>query len=153
MARLIVRRVLRGASVAEAEALWHDLGRRASFVDGFSRPDRAEGDWPHVGSRIVWGAPGTGRERVVEQVVAYEPGELQVAAVEDAETAGTQTVRFAPRDGGCEIVVEFQYRCKREGLAGALADLVLFRRRLRLSLERTLARYAIELAADRELRS
>lgn len=153
MPTISARRILRGASVGEAEALWYALARRPAFVDGFASLDVVEGEWPQAGSRIAWTTPPGGRARVVERVTAYAPGSAQVAAVEDAELRGTQTVRFTPAGDGCEISVELSYRVKREGAAGALADLIHLRRGLRASFERTLARLAIELAAERELHS
>ncbi len=53
MARVDAVVHLRGASVGETEALWFDLERRPSFVEGFAHADRTEGRWPEVGSRVV----------------------------------------------------------------------------------------------------
>jgi uncharacterized membrane protein len=153
MAAVGGRRVLAGASVADAEALWYDLGRRPSFIDGLARIERADGDWPAAGGRVVWSSPPGGRNRVVERVVSYEQGVTQRATVEDADIRANQTVRFAQRPEGCEIALELDYRPKREGPAGALTDAIFIRRRLRASLQRTLARFEIELAFERELRS
>jgi Polyketide cyclase / dehydrase and lipid transport len=147
------RRFLTDASAGEAEALWYALARRPTFIDGFARLDVGDDAWPQAGSRIVWSSPPSGRGRVVERVTALEPGRSQSAAVEDGEMWATQTVRFEPRAAGCEIVLELSYRLKREGLPGALADVIYFRRRLRASVARTLSRFAIELAAERELHS
>ncbi|MGH2840603.1 MAG: SRPBCC family protein [Solirubrobacteraceae bacterium] len=153
MATVSARRTLAGASITEAEALWYALERRPTFVDGFARPDLLHGDWPQVGSRVVWSSPAGGRGRVVENVTDYEPGASQAVAVEDGDLRGTQTVRFERHGADCVIALELSYRVKREGIAGALADAVYLRRRQRASLERTLARFAIELAAERELHS
>lgn len=153
MATISARRTLAGARVGEAQALWYALERRPTFVDGFARLHSIGGDWPGAGSRIVWSSPAGGRGRVVEKVTAYEPGVLQAAAVEDADVRGTQVVRFHVHGEDSQIELRLDYRVKRDGLAGALADVIYLRRRLRTSLERTLTRFAIELAAERELHS
>jgi hypothetical protein len=153
MSTVSARRLLADASVAEAEALWYALERRPTFIDGFARLDVAEGGWPQPAGRIVWSSPPSGRGRVVERVTAHEPGASQAASVEDGGMWATQTVRFAARGEACEITLELDYRLKREGVAGVLADVIYFRRRLRASIERTLTRFAIELAAERELHS
>jgi Polyketide cyclase / dehydrase and lipid transport len=153
MATVSATRALAGARAAEAHALWFALDRRPAFVDGFARLDVVEGDWPQAGSRIVWSSPVGGRGRVVEHVTGYEPAAAHTAVVEDGELTGTQTVRMHPIGDGCQITLELTYRLKREDVAGVLADLIFIRRRLRESLRRTLARFAIELAAERELHS
>jgi uncharacterized membrane protein len=153
MPTVSARCTLAGARVAEAEALWYALERRPAFVDGFTTVDVLEGDWPNAASRLVWSSPPGGRGRVVERVAAHEPGASQSAAVEDAELRGTQTVRFGAPGESCHVTLELDYALKRDGVAGALADLIYVRRKLRASLQRTLARFAIELAAERELHS
>ncbi len=153
MSTVSARRTLAGTSVGEAETLWHALERRATFIDGLARFDLLHGEWPQVGSRILWSTQAGGRGRVAEHVTAYEPGVLQATSLEDGEVRGTQTVRFHVHGDDCLIELALDYRVKRDGIAGALADLVYLRRRRRASLERTLVRFAIELAAERELHS
>jgi polyketide cyclase/dehydrase/lipid transport protein len=150
MRRIAVRRVLPGADVAQAEALWHDLDRWPGFVDGFASVGRLEGEWPQPGTRLVWDSRPGGRGRVVENVVAHEPGAVTVR-VEDPQLHGTQTVRFAPLGQGCEIALELAYELKRPGFGGVLTDVFFVRHALRESLRRTLGRFAIELQADRDL--
>jgi hypothetical protein len=71
--------------------------------------------------------------------------------VEDAQLRGTQAVAFEARDDGCRMTLELAYELKRAGFGGVLTDLFFVRHALRESLRRTLERFAIELAADREL--
>jgi hypothetical protein len=153
MATVAARRALTGACAAEAQALWFALERRAAFVDGFVALDVVEGDWPDAGSRIVWTSTAGGRDRVVERVTGYDPSVSQTAVVEDSQLTATQIVRFETTGEDCQIVLELSYRLKRGDIGGALADVIFIRRRLRESLQRTLARFAIELAAERELHS
>jgi hypothetical protein len=147
------RQPLPGASVDEAQALWLDLDRWPAFVDGFRAIARREGNWPHTGARIVWDALRNGRGRVVEQVTDFEPGVTQLVRVEDPQLRGTQRVRFAAYEGGCEISLELDYALKEPGIAGRLTDVLFVRRALGDALRRTLRRFAVELEADRAVRS
>jgi hypothetical protein len=151
MRTVTARRVLPGAGVADAEALWSDLRRWPGFVDGFGSLARVEGDWPRPGARVVWDSRPGGRGRVVERVEAHEPAASQRVRVEDAQLRGTQAVAFAALERGCEMTLELSYELKRPGFGGVLTDLFFVRHALRESLRRTLERFAIELAADREL--
>jgi hypothetical protein len=151
MRTVAARRVLPGASVAEAEALWYDLRRWPAFVDGFANMGLWTGRWPRTDARVVWDSRPDGRGRVIEQVVAYEPGACQRVRVEDPRLHGEQTVRFAALDDGCELIVELAYELKQPGFGGAITDLFFVRHALRASLRRTLERFAVELRAEREL--
>jgi hypothetical protein len=151
MRTIVARRVLPGASVAEAEALWHDLRRWPAFVDGFATMGLWQGDWPQPGARVVWDSRPGGRGRVVEHVLAYEPGASHTVRVEDSQLRGSQATRFETLGASCEISLELAYELKRPGFGGALTDLFFVRHALRESLRRTLDRFAIELQADREL--
>jgi polyketide cyclase/dehydrase/lipid transport protein len=151
MRTIVARRVLPGAVVAEAEALWHDLRRWPGFVDGFAAIGRLEGAWPQRGARLVWDSRPGGRGRVVEQVLAHEPGASHSVRVEDPQLHGTQTVRFGRLGSSCEMALELAYELKRPGLGGVVTDVFFVRHALRESLRRTLDRFAIELQADRDL--
>jgi hypothetical protein len=151
MRTIVARRVLPGASAAEAEALWLDLGRWAGFVDGFASVGRLEGDWPQPGARLLWDSRPGGRGRVLENVLAHDPGAAHRVRVEDTQLHGTQTAGFAALGSGCEMTLELAYELKRPGFGGSLTDLFFVRHALRESLRRTLNRFAIELQADRDL--
>ena len=151
MRTVVVRQSLPGASVDEAARLWFDLARWSSFVDGFGVLARNEGDWPHAGTRIVWDSLRNGRGRVVERVVEYEPQVTQLVRVEDPALTGTQRVRLHALDGGCEITLELAYELKRPGFGGVLINLFFVRRSLGDALRRTLRRFAVELAAERQM--
>src|SRR4051812_29227410 len=80
---------------SEAEALWYDPIRWPAWVDGFGHVVEISDDWP-AGGRVVWNSTPGGRERVLEDVVAYEPRTGQTLAVEDSRLRGTQNVAFTP---------------------------------------------------------
>ena len=151
MRTISARYVLPGASVAEAEALWHDLQRWPGFVDGFGTMAIWHGDWPLADARVVWDSRPGGRGRVVEQVISYDPGASQRVRVEDPQLRGEQAVYFAPVENSCEVTLELAYELTRPGFGGALTDMFFVRHALRQSLQRTLHRFAIELQSDREL--
>ena len=82
----------------------------------------------------------------------YTAGDGQDAEVEDERITGTQSVRFAPYpEGGVGVALELRYQLKRAFPGSALVDAIFIRRAMRDSLARTLRRFAIELAAEREL--
>ncbi len=151
MRTVAASRMLPGADVSDAEALWHDLRRWPGFVDGFGSMALWEGEWPQRDARVVWDSRPGGRGRVVEQVLGHEPGAWQRVRVEDHQLRGEQTIRFTGVEGGCELTLELAYDLKQPGFGGAVTDLFFVRHALRASLRRTLERFAIELRADREL--
>ena len=153
MRTVVARQMLPGASVDEVARLWLDLARWPSIVDGFGTLARSEGDWPQPGARIVWDSLRNGRGRVVEHVTDFEPGLTHLVRVEDPQLRGTQAVAFEALPGGCAMTLELAYELKRPGFGGVLTDLFFVRHALRESLRRTLERFAIELASDRDLES
>jgi hypothetical protein len=138
------------ALAADAEALWYDTTRWASFVDGFHHVAQLEGDWPHAGARVLWDSSPGGRGRVQERVTAYAAREGQTLAVEDEKIWGTQTVSFTPASDGVVVALELRYELKETRPGMALVDLLFIHRPQRESLERTLRRFRTEVAAERE---
>jgi len=133
------------------EALWYDVARWPSFVDGFAHAATVEEGWPEAGGRLVWDSTPHGRGRVLERVSSQTPGAGQVAEVEDPRLRGTQEVRFTPLADGTEVALQLDYRLKDRTPLTPLVDLLFIRRSLRDSLRRTLLRLARELKADAEL--
>lgn len=136
--------------ISAAEGLWYDLARWPSFVDGFGTVARLEGEWPRAGARLVWDSRRGGRGRVVERVVRHEPRAAQESEVEDEKLRGVQRVGFKAVDGGVRVTLELEYELKEPPFLGPLGDVLFVRRALRDSLARTLRRFRIELASDRE---
>ena len=134
-----------------AEALWYDSRRWATFVDGFGHLAKLDEGWPREGS-VVWDSHPGGRGRVVERVARYAAGDGQDLEVEDEKLTGTQSVRFAAAgEDRVRVSLELRYRLKRSYPFVEVVDALFIRRALRDSLARTLRRFAIELAAEREL--
>jgi len=139
-------------TVEEAEALWYDLARWPSFVDGFGHVVRKEDGWPRSGTTLVWDSLPNGRGRVVERVTAHEAGRGQTVEVEDPRLRGSQTISFQILDDGFGVSLALDYRLKQGGPLRAVIDLLFIRRAIRDSLRRTLVRFGRELDAERELR-
>jgi len=132
-----------------ALALWTDTRRWATFVDGFARVERVQGDWPEQGTRLTWQSRPGGRGTVTEKVLEYDQasGRLVTQVFEDA-LAGRQTARFVPIEGGSEVELELDYKLSRGGPLRRITDVLFIRRALNDSLGRTLVRFARE--ADEE---
>jgi Polyketide cyclase / dehydrase and lipid transport len=136
---------------SDAEALWYDHRRWPTFVDGLKHVARIDGDWPHEGARVVWDHEHGGAGRVMLRVESYEPRAGQTVRIEDERVSGVQEVRFRPYEGGCRVELERSYEPKDPRLRPALLDRLVVRRSQRETLERTLRRFAAELAAERDL--
>jgi len=132
----------------EAEQLWYDRSRWASWIDDFAAVVRLEDDWPHAGGRRLWRSRPGGRGLVSERVTRFEIRVGQDLAVEDERLQGTQRVRFEPGHEQTRITLEYELAPKdRMPPLGRY----LLRRRLADSARRTLTRFSYELAAEREL--
>ncbi len=156
MGRASATITLADTRVADAEALWYDVSRWPSFVEGFKHVVRIEGEWPATGSRLIWQSVADGRGRVSEAVTAYVQREGQTADVEDPRISGSQRVIFAPvgttGDGaGVQMTLELEYALHDRGPLSAVTDMLFIRRAQSDALRRTLFRFAHELQAEREL--
>jgi len=135
---------------SDAEALWYDLRRWPSFVDGCKYIARVEGDWPAARALVIWDSFPGGRGRVLEEVTSYEARVGQSVAIEDESIRGTQRVSFGPYENGVTVSLELDYALKKpRGKFGAY-DLLFVRRPQREALERTLRQFARELRAERD---
>ena len=133
---------------AEAEALWYDPARWASWIDGFGHVASLDDEWPQVGARLVWDSPPGGRGRVVERVVEYEIRSGQTLEVEDAKLRGRQRVEFKPGPEETEITLSLEYELKERSPITPLVDVLFIRRALRDSLRRTVTRFGYERRAE-----
>ena len=135
---------------SEAEELWYDPVRWASWVDGFGHVVELSDGWPAEG-QLVWNSTVGGRERVIETVTAYEPRSGQTLAVEDSRLRGTQRVEFAPGPDAVKVVLTLDYELKESNPLTPVLDRLFVRREVAASLRRTLARFARERRGDMEL--
>ena len=133
---------------AEAEALWYDKHRWASWVDGFGHVLRIDGPWPEVGSRVMWQSPPGGRGLVQERVVAYESRTGQTLEVEDATMTGRQRVAFKPGPESVEVTLTLDYEIKDRGPLTPVVDQLFVRRAMTDALRRTLRRFSNERKAE-----
>ena len=135
-----------------AFALWTDLTRWASFIDGFGHADRVDGAWPGEGAKLVWHSGPAGRGVVTEKVVASEPGERFVTQVFEERMSGAQAVTFSVTDDDrTRVDIELDYELAQGGLLKPITDLFFIRRALTDALRRTLRRFATEAAEEASL--
>jgi hypothetical protein len=137
-------------SVHEAETLWYDTSRWATWVDGFGHVVTVEGPWPDPGGKVIWESRPAGRGRVVERVVSREPLEGQALDVEDESIRGRQTVAFMPGENHVQVDLALEYEIKKRSVLTPAIDVLFIRRAMTSSLARTLARFGVELGAERE---
>jgi hypothetical protein len=134
--------------VVEAEELWYDPHRWPAWIDGFGHVAKLEGEWPHVGARLLWDSRPQGRGRVAERVTAYEPRVGQTLEVEDGKLTGVQVVTFEPAGEEVRVSLTLEYTLKDHTPVTPILDIVFIRRALRDSLQRTLARFGHERRAE-----
>jgi hypothetical protein len=140
----------------EAEALWIDVARWPTFIEGFAHAIEKDEIWPAEGSKLVWESSPGGRGRVNERVMSRGAGHLTTRLVEDS-LHGTQTVTFRPADGGgstVELALEYTLNPTtvwRQGPLGKVTDVLFIRRALTDSLVRTLRRFATEAEEEKAL--
>jgi hypothetical protein len=140
----------------QAEQLWLDTSRWATFVEGFAHEIERDPEWPARGSKLVWQSLSGGRGRVSEKVMSREPGVLASRLVEES-LVGVQTVTFHRGDDGGSIVeLELEYDLNpttmwRRGPLGAVTNMLFIRRAMTDSLIRTLRRFATEAAEEEAL--
>ena len=135
---------------SEAEALWYDPVRWASWVDGFGHALTVPEGWPAEGT-LQWISLPEGRGRVHETVTSYEPRAGQSLAVEDSRLRGTQRVEFTPGAEAVKVALTLEYELKQRTPLTPLIDGLFVRREIAASLRRTLARFARERRGDLEL--
>lgn len=138
-------------SPAEALALWSDVDRWPSFVEGYARQLEQTAEWPQPGGRVVWESTPDGRGRVTERVTENAPDRFSTQVFDKAMT-GLQTLRAVPADDGSEVELSLEYELSRYGPLSGLADALFIRRALRDSLKRTLFRFSVEAEDQAGLR-
>jgi Polyketide cyclase / dehydrase and lipid transport len=135
----------------EALALWSDVERWPSFVEGFARRLELAPDWPAEGARVVWESTPDGRGRVTETVSENAADRFSTQVYEEA-LMGTQTLRVVPASEGSEIELTLDYQLAKYGPLAGIADAIFIRRALRDALRRTLVRFGIEAEDEAGLR-
>jgi uncharacterized membrane protein len=100
----------------------------------------------------VWESIPSGRGTVTEKVRASEPGRRIETEVLEQRLIGTQTVEFAPAEGGgTEVAMGLEYTVLTGGPFGRLVDVLFIRRAQGDALGRTLRRFATEAAEEAAL--
>ncbi len=140
----------------EAEALWLDLSRWATFIEGFAHVETKDDSWPAEGSKLVWDSLPGGRGRVTEKVTGRGEGYLTTRLLEDS-LSGIQSVTFHPaEEGGTVVDLCLKYDLNpttmwRQGGLGKIVNLSSSAARMTDSLARTLRRFATEAAEQQAL--
>jgi hypothetical protein len=137
-------------SPGHALALWSEVERWPSFVEGFARRLEVSAEWPAAGARVVWESIPDGRGRVTETVIANEPDHFSTQVFEDA-LMGTQMLRVLPSGDGSQVELTLEYRLAKYGPLAGVADAIFIRRALRDALRRTLFRFAVEAEEEEAL--
>jgi hypothetical protein len=132
--------------------LWTDVRRWSTFVEGFARVLEHDGGWPAEGSRVIWESVPAGRGRVTEKVVEGPTLDRFATMVFEDRLAGRQSFRVAESAGGAQVELTLEYTLTKYGPLGGVADAIFIRRAVRDSLERTLARFAVEAEEEAGLR-
>jgi hypothetical protein len=138
--------VVRGRAV-EAEQLWYDRTRWASWIDGFAHVVELSDGWPLSGSTRRWDSRPGGVGRTWEKATRYEPRLGQTLEFENEKFTGVHKVIFEPGLEETRITLEVTQQPKYRLPA---IERLLLRRRLGESLRRTLRRFSVELAAERQ---
>ena len=136
---------------SEALALWVDIERWPSFVEGFARQLELTETWPEPGGRVVWESTPDGRGRVTETVTNSAPDRFSTQVFEEA-LVGTQTLRALPASDGSEVELSLDYELAKYGPLRGVADALFIRRALRDALRRTLFRFGVEAEDEAGLR-
>jgi hypothetical protein len=136
---------------SDALALWRDVERWPTFVEGFARVLERSPEWPAKGGRVVWESKPEGRGRVTETVLENSEAAFSTQVFEDA-LMGTQTLRAVPASDGSEVELTLDYELVKYGPLSGVADAIFIRRALRDALRRTLFRLAIEAEDEAGLR-
>lgn len=134
-----------------AVALWTNVRRWPSFVEGFARVERTKDDWPEKGAQITWQSIPGGRGTVTERVVERGEANIVTEVFEDA-LEGRQTVTFEPLDNGrTDVRLELDYKLTKAGVLRQVTDVLFIRRALQDAMGRTLRRFAREAEEEAAL--
>jgi hypothetical protein len=136
---------------AAALALWSDLSRWPSFVEGFAHLLENDSRWPAREARVLWESVPAGRGRVTEKVVESS-GDRIATMIFEERLAGRQTFRVAPSKSGAAVELSLEYTLTKYGPLGPVADALFIRHAIRDSLHRTLFRFAVEAEEEAGLR-
>jgi uncharacterized membrane protein len=137
--------VLVPASLAETWDHYFEPRGWPAWVDGFRAVEAAHG-YPEEGGTLRWVSVGAGRGRVSERVLEHEPRRRHRIAFEDPQSSGELATAFAIEGEATRVTLTLDYRLPRGGPLGWLTDRLFVRGQVARSLERTLLRFAAEVA-------
>jgi hypothetical protein len=135
----------------QALALWTNVERWPTFVEGFAHVIECSPGWPAEGERVSWESSPGGRGRVTEKVVERGPDRFTTMVFESA-LMGRQTLQAIPHSVGAEVELSLEYTLVKYGPLSVVADALFIRRALRDALTRTVSRFAVEAEDEAGLR-
>jgi Polyketide cyclase / dehydrase and lipid transport len=151
MARLAGAEIVVALPPGDAQALWTDVDRWPTFIEGFGHVVRKSEEWPATGAKLVWESNPGGRGRVTERVSASAPGAFATEVLEE-RLHGIQALAFEAVEQGTRVTLRLEYGLTAGGPLAAITDLLFIRRAVRDALRRTLRRYAVEAQEEGGLR-
>ena len=134
-----------------ALALWTNVDRWATFVEGFTRKLEQSPEWPGEGARVVWESGPGGRGTVTEKVLDHGTGRFETRVSEQA-LQGRQAFIVSEDADGSRVELTLEYELTKYGPLRAVADVLFIRRAQRDALRRTLRRFVVEAEEEAGLR-
>src|SRR3712207_3689405 len=115
---------------AAALALWTDVNRWTTFVEGFASALRLDRAWPRPGAEVEWESIPAGRGRVTEIVEEHDAAARFATRVYEGQLAGVQRIAFAAGEDGATVAqLTLEYELQRfQGAVGSITDRLFIRR-------------------------
>ena len=132
------------ASLAEAWDYYFEPSGWPAWVEGFKAVESQSG-YPAAGGTLVWRSTPAGRGTVRESVIAHEPRTLHRIDFSDPESSGQLTSRFELEGEGVRVKLELEYALASSGPFAWLTERLFVRGQMTKSLQRTLARFRLEV--------
>ena len=133
-----------GASLAEVWDYYFEPSGWPAWVDGFDKVLASDG-YPEAGGSLRWRSISAGRGEVTEHVLGHEPRRLHRVAFRDPTTAGELRTSFSIAGEGTRVEQELDYKLVKRGPLARLTDRLFIRSQVRGSVERSLARFRLEV--------
>lgn len=132
------------ASLAQTWDYYFESSGWPAWVEGFKAIESQSG-YPEAGGTLVWRSTPAGRGTVRERVLAHQARTLHRIAFEDPESSGELTTRFEVEGEAVRVTLELDYALASSGPFAWLTERLFVRGQVAKSLQRTLARFRLEV--------